>query len=81
MRGPWQQTCWSERPSLEWHAGLRCTCQCVDLYGQPTTTVDSRDNPVLYGAHAVQKAIQFSVRSTSDINGYRTAPNTPPNTM
>jgi hypothetical protein len=52
MRSLWQQTCWSERPSLEWHAGLRATYQCADLYGRPKT-VDPRDNLVLYGAHAV----------------------------
>jgi hypothetical protein len=37
MRSLSQQTCWSEKPSREWAAGLRHTYQCVDLYGRPTT--------------------------------------------
>ena len=80
MRSLWQPTCWSERPSLEWYAGLCHTYQCADLYSRPTT-VDPRDNLLLYGAHTVQKAIQLSVRSISAINGYRTTPNTPSDTM
>ena len=80
MRSLWQQTCWSERPSLERQAGLRHTYQYADLYGRPTT-VDPRDNLALYGAHAVRKAIQLSARSISGMNGYRTTPDTPPNTM
>lgn len=53
------------------------TNQCADLYGRPTT-VDPRDNLVLYGVHAVQKAFQRSVRSIGGVNGYRTTPNTSP---
>ncbi|MGF6922906.1 hypothetical protein OKW28_007103 [Paraburkholderia sp. 40] len=80
MRSLSQQTCWSDRPSREWRAGLRHTYQCADLCGRPTT-VDPRDSLVLYGVHAVQKAIQLSVRSRIGISGYRTTPNTPPNKM
>jgi hypothetical protein len=80
MQSLWQQTCWSERPSLEWQAGLRHRYRCADLYGRPTT-VDPHDNLALYGAHAVQKAIQLSVRIIRGISGYRITPNTPPHTM
>lgn len=78
MRSLSQQTCWNERLSREWHAGLRHTWQCADRYGRPTT-VDPCDNLVLYGVHAAQKAIPLSARSIRAINGYRTSPNTPPN--
>jgi len=80
MRSLSQQTCWSERLSREWHAGLRHTWRCADLYGR-TTTVVLRDSLVRYGVLAAQKAIQLSARSISGINGYRATPNTAPNKM
>jgi hypothetical protein len=79
MRSLSQQTCWSERPSREWHAGLRHTWR-ADLYGR-TTTVVLCDSLVRYGVLAAQKAIQLSARSISGIDGYRTTRNTPPNKM
>jgi hypothetical protein len=48
---------------------------------RPHTIVDPRDNLVLYGTGAVPKAIQLSVRSIRDMNGYCTAVNTPPDTI
>jgi hypothetical protein len=61
----------------------RWIAQCINvrIFTVGLTTVDPRDNLVLYGAHALQKAIQLSVRLISGIHGYRTAKNTPPDTM